>query len=132
LCSSFNIIVRGHPLNSTFPPKWDSLKNVIADATAQAWSQPVVEIADVILGRPSGVVAAATRYARKPLVVMSDYKESTQNDMQRQLGDAQLGARSTAMVFSEKGVADVVRQAYADAQVSPSPGFQNTLPTAYI
>ena len=63
---------------------------------------------------------------------MSDYKESTQNDMQRQLGDAQLGARSTAMVFSEKGVADVVRQAYADAQVSPSPGFQNTLPTAYI
>jgi hypothetical protein len=71
LKSNFNVMVRAHPLDTIVPGLLPGF-----DVTAMVWSWPLVEMADIVVGRPNGVVCSATHVPDKTLVVVSDYPKA--------------------------------------------------------
>ena len=74
-----------------------------------------------VVGRPSGVTCSATARSTVPLVVVSDFSEGVQRDLQAQLAPSMLGEDAAMLVYGEKNCGEgCVRPFTAAGQLARS------------
>jgi hypothetical protein len=111
LKSNFNVMVRAHPLDTIVPGLLPGF-----DVTAMVWSWPLVEMADIVVGRPNGVVCSATHVPDKTLLVVSDYPKAAQEQLQAQAEAYMIGDASARMIYSNASLESEVREAWTDRE----------------